>query len=154
MVLAMQCSGPYTRVFLDKRDARECQRLIGLLEDGNFLVEDVRLPSGNGRTDDFAFDVTLHGPGDDDSTWSLGLAKFLGPKGLLRRTHIYELTIKRPSAPEAAEEAWQGHLFATRLGDLTASLPDNLAGLAIGETIYGLVPRDEAHEVRIDLCTG
>lgn len=149
----MRCAGPYTRVFLDKKDASACRKLLDTLGPLGLEVTEALVPEGNGRTEDFVFSAKARGLGGE---WTLGLGKFLGPKKLLRQTHIYEITLDRSAAGENAEddEPWRGHLFDTGLSPLFARLATDWPHLAAGKPLEEWVPRDEAHEHRIDLCVG
>ena len=103
------------------------------------------VPEGRGRTDDFVFEAGFSAP---DGIWSVGLAKFLGPKRLFRQGHVYELTIVRP-------DAWQGHLFENALPALFDRFRNQWPRLLDGETdLADLIPKAEAHEERILLCHG
>lgn len=148
----MRCSGPYTRVFFDAKDAKSCRRLAEALAGMGFEVAPWRPPDGDGRLDDLAFDLDLREPPPAEVLWAVRLAKYLGPKKLLGNSHVYEATLRRmgPDMPEP----WQGHLFSLDLKDLAKRVVDVLPLLVAGRGFEKLVPREEAHEVRVELCHG
>lgn len=148
----MRCSGPYTRVFFDRKDAKACRRLAEGLAGLGFEVADFRLPGGDGRLDDLSFDLDLREPLPAQVLWAVRMAKFLGPKKLFGRSHVYEATLRR-AGPEDAEP-WQGHLFSLSLPDLTDKVLKTLPLLVSGRSVESLIRREEAHEVRIELCNG
>jgi len=145
------CAGPYTRVFFDKSDANACERLVTDLA-GQGTVERSVIPRGRGGLDDFSCDIDFYRADNPDTVWWLRLSKLLGPKKLLRQTHIFEAALIRNTPEE--EEPWQGHLFASSLSELLAALAEALPRTAKGAPVDGLITKDEAHDVRIELCNG
>jgi hypothetical protein len=148
----MRCSGPYTRVFFDRKDAKACRRLAEGVASLGFEVADFRPPAGDGRIDDLSFDLNLREPPPAEVLWAVRLAKFLGPRKLFGRSHVYEVTLRR-AGPEDAEP-WQGHLFSLSLPDLVGKVLKTMPLLVAGRAADSLVGREEAHEVRIELCNG
>ena len=144
------CSGPYTRVFFEEKDAARCETLADRLKGAGLVIDDARLPPGDAGLDDLACDLYFHHPERPDEAWVLRLAKFLGPKRLLRYTHVYEATLQRPSASEA--EAFQGHLYADDLSRLGKTVLAAWPVLREGGTVDGLVAKEDSHVMRITLC--
>ena len=146
----MRCTGPYTRVFLDKKDARQCRALLEAMESKGLALSHVKVPEGRGHSEDFVFSVEVRETDHAGIAWKLGLAKFLGPKKLFRQSHVYEATLTR-IGPEGSPP-WQGHLFDAKPAPLFDRLLADWPRLAAGESVDGLFERDEAHEERILLC--
>ncbi len=145
------CSGPYTRVFFEDKDAARCIRLRDDLAGRGLLIGDVRLPPGDGGLDDLACDIALRDPSVPDIAWTLRIAKFLGPRRMLRQTHVYELTVQR-SDPGESEISWQGHLYADSLDTLCGRLVGVWDDLASGRAVEGTVAKEDSHLTRIALC--
>ncbi len=144
----MKCTGPYTRVFFEKAEIPHCQALLdGLVGQGMAAVK-TDIPKRGGTLDDLSCDMDL---GHGDESWTLRLAKYLGPKKMLRQTHVFEATIVK-NGPDG--EAWRGHLFDTALDKLVRAAVEAMPVLRKGGEPQGLVPGDEAHEIRILMCAG
>lgn len=144
------CSGPYTRVFLDKRDAAECRTLAETLSDSGHAIDRATLPKGAGLLDDFTCDLFFRHPETATTAWVVRLAKYLGPRKLLRQTHVYEITVQK-TEPDT-DQPWQGHLFGSSLEEVRERFVNVLPRLARSEKVEGVVPHAEAHETRIELC--
>ncbi|MEO5335508.1 MAG: hypothetical protein H7841_01245 [Magnetospirillum sp. WYHS-4] len=146
----MRCSGPYTRVYFGAKEAKPCRRLAEGLAGMGFEVAPWRAPAGDGRSEDLAVDIDLREPLPAQVLWTVRLAKFLGPRKLFGRSHVYEATLRR-AGPEDVTP-WQGHLFSLDLKDLADRVLKTLPLLVAGRAADSLVGRDEAHEVRIEMC--
>jgi hypothetical protein len=136
------CTGPYTRVFFDARDARALDGLARALAADGWRTERVTLPDGRGGIDDLSCEMTFA------DGWTVRAAKFLGPRGLLKRRHVYELDVTPPAGAD------RRHFFGPDLGDLIARFLDNRAALADGAPVAAAVDGADAHERRIELCNG
>lgn len=143
------CSGPYTRVFFEGVDAPRCADFAETFEESFGLeVERALLPKGDGTLKDVDFDIFFHDPKDPDTHWVLHLAKFLGPKRLMRHTNVYEATLERVT------DDWRGHLYASKLDDIIDAVRDAWPHLAAGEAVPEMVPHGEAHATLVKLCNG
>lgn len=136
------CAGPYTRVFFDSRDAGRLQGLADALAGGGWDMERSSLPRGRGGMDDLSCEMYFV-----DGT-QIRAAKFLGPKGLMKQRHVYELDVAPPA------DAERRHLFGDNLSDLIDRFLTEREALRAGEPVEGAIAGAEAHETRIELCNG
>ncbi|CCQ75208.1 hypothetical protein [Magnetospira sp. QH-2] len=145
------CAGPYTRVFFEEKDAARCQKLASSLSDHGLEAADLRLPPGDAGLDDLACDIVFRDPETPGESWTLRVAKFLGPKKMLRWTHVYEVTLQR-RGDDDDDTAWQGHLYADKLDRLFKRLWEAYPLIKHGRPVADLVAPEDSHMTRIDLC--
>lgn len=148
----MRCTGPYTRVFFDKSDARTVRALVQGLRALDLAIAERHVPQGTGGLDDFAFDVDFPDPAGGDATWEFRAAKYQGPKKLIGRTHVYDAGLRRRTADGAV--TFEGHVFDTSLKRLGREVERVLPRVLAGERPANVLDRDDAELHRIELCTG
>lgn len=142
------CAGPYTRVFFDAADAAAIQGLADGLAARGLRAVRLGLPRGRGGIDDLSCDMAFEGG------TVVRVAKFLGPKKILRQTHVYEIVLQTSDdGPQGGpKREGGGSLFDARLKPLIARFLGGLADLMAGRAVAGLTAGADAHDTRIALC--
>jgi len=150
------CTGPYTRIPFARRDLKPAQKLLDGLAQLSARLNVCERPSGDGGTTDFNLHIDIKAPHTPDITWDVRAAKFIGPKKLFRRAHIYEIAVRKRDQDHAVQ--WEGYLFAYRFKALAQRFPNDLQHLIEGQSgsdfAKDWLPADRAQAERIRLCTG
>lgn len=147
------CTGPYTRIPFAKSDVKAAQALIESLRTANLYVTVKRQFDGDSGLNDFNLDMEIADPTDNSMFWDLSAAKFLGPKKTLRKSFVFELSIKKRAISDNAVQ-WEGCLFDTKFSVLAKSCARQVQAVLAGDTPPDLVDGDDAQLRRIELCTG
>lgn len=146
----MRCTGPYTRVLFDKSDAKAARALIDGLNAYALAVR--HLPQGVDGLEDFALDADFPAPNASCGVWELRAAKYLGPKKMLGRSHVYDAAVRHRDATGVV--LWEGYVFAPSLKALGHALTEVLPAILAGNAPDTVLNRDDAEIHRVELCTG
>ncbi|MFC1672647.1 hypothetical protein ACFL12_00700 [Pseudomonadota bacterium] len=147
------CTGPYTRIPFAKGDVKSARTLIEGLCAANLDVTVKRQFDGDSGLDDFNLDLEITDPTDSGVFWDLRAAKFLGRKKTLRKSFVFELSIKKRAVASNAVQ-WEGCLFDTKFSRLAKGCVSRVQAVLAGDTPPDLVDGDDAQLHRIELCTG
>ena len=146
------CTGPYTRIPFAREDLKPTQTLLdGLAQTCVALIVRER-PSGHGGIADFNLHVDIEDPATPDTRWDVRVAKFIGPKKLFGRVHIYEIAVRKRDQHNTV--IWEGYLFADKFKVLAQRFPHDVQRLIEGDGTRDWLPADRAQAERIRLCRG
>jgi len=146
------CAGPYTRIPFDREDIKPTQILLDGLGQTDVTLIVRERPSGHGGANDFNLHIDINDRSAPDTVWDVRAAKFIGPKKLFGRVHIYEVAVRKRD--QHNDVIWEGYLFAEKFKALAQRFPPSLQHLIDGNVADDWLPADRAQAERIRLCTG
>ena len=154
----MTCAGPYTRVFHTKADSKRARGFISRLKKMDLTPVVTAMPTGLQGLEDYSFDLMIaHNDHQGDTTWTLRMAKFIGPKTFWKQSYVFEVSLQQDGGVEGVEggDSWKASLFATTQQGAFNAFTQAWGQLSAGvRDLPGLVPYLAAHERRIELCNG